>query len=209
MPNKRIIAIDADGVLLDYHQAYRQVWKRAFGVLPELADPDAYYPFDRWKVPRLESVERDHLRACQDETFWSSLPAMGGALSAAKRLSEAGFDLVCVSALPLEYQAARLRNLCDLGFPIERVIATPKSVDGDANRSIKADALAQIGPIAFVDDYAPYLRGVPPEMHIALIMREPNGSPNVGEDLALAHSTHRDLSEFAQWWLDQSSVDRA
>lgn len=45
--------------------------------------------------------------------------------------------------------------------------------------------------------------GVPTSVHAALIMREPNGSPNVGEDLALAHSKHEDLSGFARWWLNR------
>lgn len=203
MAIKPKIALDADGVLLNYHSAYRQLWKKAFGILPELADPQAYFPFDRWKVQRLEEPERQHLRACQDETFWSTLPAIDGALEAAISLHNAGFELVCVSALPVEFKSARLKNIRDLGFPIDQVFASPGEPGDDLNRSVKAGVLEQILPIAFVDDYAPYLRGIHPEIHAALIMREPNGSPNVGENLALAHSQHSDLSDFARWWLTE------
>ncbi|WPC68009.1 HAD family hydrolase [Rhodoferax ferrireducens] len=201
MTTKPVIVLDADGVLLDYHHAYRQVWQKAFGVLPELADPQAYFPIHRWKVPMLDVAQRNHLRECQDEVFWSTLPAIGGALDAALSLDAAGFELICVSALPLKFEAARLKNIRDLGFPIKRVYATPVNPDNEPNRSVKAGALETILPVAFVDDYAPYLRGIPTSVHAALIMREPNGSPNVGEDLALAHSKHEDLSAFARWWL--------
>ena len=63
--------------------------------------------------------------------------------------------------------------------------------------------LLAIGAVAFVDDFAPYLRGVPAGMHKALILGGPEDSPNVGEDLALAHSTHSDLRDFARWWIDR------
>ncbi len=203
MTKRPIIVLDADGVLLNYQEAYRRLWLKAFGVLPELADPQAYFPYDRWKVPRLDSADRDHLRACRDEAFWETLPAMDGALDAAMSLHVSGFELICVSALPLNFAAARLKNIRDLGFPIERVYATPVTPDSESNQSVKAAALEQILPVAFVDDYAPYLRGIPTSVHAALIMREPNGSPNVGEDLALAHSKHEDLSGFARWWLNR------
>lgn len=203
MTQKPIIVLDADGVLLDYHHAYRQLWQKAFGVLPELADPQAYFPFDRWNVPLLNVAEREHLRACQDETFWEGLPAINGALAAALSLHAAGFDLVCVSALPLKFEAARLKNIRNLGFPIKQVIATPMISGGVSHQSPKAGALEKIRPVAFVDDYAPYLRGIPAGVHAALILREPNGSPNVGEDLALAHSKHEDLADFASWWINR------
>lgn len=32
---KQVIALDADGVLLDYNLAYAYAWKNAFGVMPE------------------------------------------------------------------------------------------------------------------------------------------------------------------------------
>ena len=112
---------------------------------------------------------------------------------------DAGFDLVCVSALEAEFESARLRNLRDLGFPIERVIATGNAA---GERSPKADAIAELNPEAFVDDYLPYMRGLPPHVHTALVLRAPNGSPNVGDEMSLlARSIHPDLPDFASHWL--------
>ena len=117
-------------------------------------------------------------------------------------LSNAGYELVCVTALESRFQKARLNNLKALGFPIRRVITTGHQ-EGD--RSPKADAIAQLQPVAFVDDYIAYLRGIPAAVHAALILRAPNGSPNVGDDLKHARSIHQDLSDFADHWLGQGS----
>lgn len=193
-----ILALDADGVLLDFHLGYAVAWERAFGALPAERDPLAYWPMDRWDVSRLDAAKRLHFRQFFDAQFWSSVPPIEGALEACQRLHGAGFELVCVSALEEEFEADRLCNLRNLGFPIERVIAT-----GNAPGEIspKADAIAQLRPLAFVDDYLPYLRGLPAAVHTALVLRAPNGSPNVGDDLALADSVHDDLGHFADHWL--------
>ena len=193
-----LIALDADGVLLDFHLGYASAWQRAFGVVPAERDPLAYWPMDRWEVDRLDPARRLQFRAAFDEHFWTTVPAIAGAVDACHRLRDAGFDLICVSALELEFEAARLRNLRDLGFPIERVIATGNAA---GERSPKADTIAALQPIAFVDDYVPYMRGVPGHVHTALVLRAPNGSPNAGPDMALAKSVHDDLAGFTDHWL--------
>lgn len=195
---KPLIALDADGVLLDFHLAYAGAWARAFGKAPAERDPLAYWPMDRWKVERLDEKKRVQFRASFDEHFWATVPAIEGALEACHRLHDAGYELVCVSALELEFEAARLRNLKQLGFPIKRVIATGNEA---VERSPKADAITELRPLAFVDDYLPYMRGVPRDVHTALVLRAPNGSPNVGNELVLAKSVHQDLAGFTEHWL--------
>ena len=104
-----------------------------------------------------------------------------------------------VEPLDLEHESARLRNLRDHGFPIERVIATGNAI---GERSPKADAITELDPEAFVDDYLPYMRGLPSHVHTALVLRAPNGSPNVGDEITLlARSIHADLPDFASHWL--------
>ena len=193
-----IIALDADGVLLDYNAAYRLAWQKAFGELPELRDENAYWAIDRWNVRRLEGKELVHFRTFFDENYWRTIPALPNAVQACKALHNAGFELVCVSAVESQFEHARFQNLLEYGFPISKVIAT-SGMGNDI--SPKAAALRELNPIAFVDDFLPYLRGISSGIHSALIMREPNGTPNTGEELKLAHSLHSDLSDFASWWL--------
>jgi hypothetical protein len=200
-----IIALDADGVLLDYHATYRRAWGKAFGELPGLRDPNAYWAMDRWDVRRLKGEELDVFRACFDEDYWASIPAIPNAVRACEELCAAGYELVCVSAIGSRFQSARLRNLRDCGFPIDRVIATANTAN---DASPKAAALRELRPIAFVDDFLPFLLGIPNDIHAALVLREPNGSPNVGEDLSLAHSQHSDLADFASWWTSRSKFNK-
>ena len=192
------IALDADGVLLDFHRGYAGAWARAFGAFPLERDPQAYWPMDRWHVERLDAERRVTFRAYFDTEFWSTVPAIDGAVSACIRLHDAGFDLICVSALDAEFESARLQNLRAHGFPIERVIATGHA-EGD--RSPKAEAIELVKPVAFVDDYLPYFRGLPSHVHTALILRAPNGSPNTGPEMETVRSIHADLADFAEAWL--------
>lgn len=195
---KPIICLDGDGVLLDFHSAYRNAWHKAFGALPALKDPDAYWPIDRWDVRWLDGEELRHFRMHFDNEFWSTVPAIEGAKEACEKISNAGYKLVCVTALDEQFQEARLQNLRDHGLPIECVVTTGSTV---ADVSPKAEALRKLMPVAFVDDYLPYLHNIPATIHSALILREPNGSPNIENKLVKVHSRHRDLLEFADWWL--------
>lgn len=196
----RIIALDGDGVLLDYSTAYAQAWERAFGEKVVLQNPRAYWPMERWGVRQLSGAELARFRDQMGETFWSTIPAVDGALEACLQLQAAGYRLVCVTALAMRYESARLQNLVNLGFPIEEVITT----DADAYlESPKAVVLNKLAPVAFVDDYAPYLVGLAPNIHKALIVRDPDGSPNTKGALDSADSVHTDLAAFAAYWSER------
>lgn len=198
--DKAPIALDGDGVLLDYSTAYAQAWQRAFGEFPVLQEAQAYWPMDRWGVPRLTGAALERLRSVFDEEFWSTIPPVPGAVEACQFLESNGFQLVCVTALDDRFATARARNLSHLGFPVARVITT----GNDASvRSPKAAALGALKPVAFVDDYAPYLVGVDDTIHKALIVRDPVGSPNTGVALKYSHSQHADLLGFSRWWTER------
>lgn len=114
-------------------------------------------------------------------------------------MHEAEFELVCVSAIESKFESARLENLRSLGFPIRRVIATYNLAGAI---SPKATTLSLLSLVAFVDDFLPYHRGVPPTIHRTLITRETNGTPNVGAELDNVDSNHRNLLLFSDWWLE-------
>ena len=194
---KKIIALDADGVLLDYGTAYGLAWGRFSGSDPIERDPQAYWPMQRWAVPRLSGRDLEDFRRQFDQEFWSSIPAMPGALQACQLLVDNGHDLVCVTALNEKFGQARRRNLQSLGFPIAEVITTEMEA---THESPKASVLRALRPVAFVDDFGPYFTGVDPGIHKALVIRDPNGSPNTNEMLARVDSSHENLLGFARWW---------
>lgn len=194
------IALDADGVLLDYSAAYADAWVRAFGLRPELCNPAAYWPMDRWGVPRLDGVELERLSRSFDETFWSTVPPIVGALEACHELVDQGYELICVTALATRFREARVANLRELGFPLSDVLVVE---DRGHDQSPKAEVIRALNPVAFVDDFLPYHRGIPGHVHKALIVRDPDGSPNVGPELSIVDSQHKDLRAFSRAWAMQ------
>ena len=195
---KPLIALDCDGVLLDLNLAYAKAWQSYSGAYPAEVDPNGYWHFNRWDVQRLSGEQLEHFRLFFDNEFWSSIPPVAGAVEACHRLRERGHELVCVTALEDKFSEARLVNLRAHGFPIDKVFATGHQ---SGAVSPKAEIIHQLKPAAFVDDYLPYMDGISAEIHTALILRGPNGSPNVGPGLAAVGSTHTDLAEFSEWWL--------
>lgn len=195
---KPVIALDGDGVLLDYNRAYASAWARYAGAYPAERDPHAYWHTDRWDVQKLTGERLAEFRTFFDAEFWVGIPPIAGAVAACQRLHDHGFAMVCVSALDERFADARLKNLRNHGFPIERVFATGNQLGPP---SPKAQVMDEIRPVAFVDDFLPYLFGIRRETHTALILREANGSPNVGTGLAAVGSTHTDLAAFSAWWL--------
>lgn len=209
MPNKvrsdtgKLIAIDADGVLLDYNLAYAHAWKRAFGHLPDEKNPNAYWAYERWDVPRLMGRDLEHFRQVFDESFWSEIPLLPGAKEACDLLRMQGCGLVCVTALPERFLEARRRNLEHHALPIDQVVCVNHSV-GD--QSPKAAALKSLMPAAFVDDFLPYFRKVPSQIHRALIDRDVVGSPNGGNERESVTSVHLNFLEFALYWTEGSQA---
>ncbi|MDO8651683.1 MAG: HAD family hydrolase [Undibacterium sp.] len=199
---KGVIVLDADGVLLDYNLAYAKAWEQVFRTYPHEKNANAYWAIDRWAVDRLEGESLADFRGAFDELFWGNIPAVEGSLAACHALYQAGYELICVTALPAKFQAARRQNLIQLGFPID-IVHTVDHADGDV--SPKATLVNSIKPAAFVDDYLPYLVGIRPDIHSALILRETEMSPNKGELLSCAASQHTNLEGFARWWLTQNS----
>lgn len=196
-----VIAIDGDGVLFDYHLGYKAAWKKAFGEDLQEVRPDAYFAWQRWGARRLtDPAEIAHLKTAFDADFWATLPAMPGAIQACIELEAAGHELVCLTALGHRFENDRLENLRWLGFPVHRVIATGDGWDMANTLSPKAQAIKDLKPVAFVDDLAPFFRGITGDTHLALILGGSFGSPNVGQDLGRAHSVHPDLLGFAQTW---------
>ena len=189
-----LIALDCDGVLLDFNLGYASAWERAFGNHRSSA---IRTPTGRWTAGRRTPDQRGRarFRAAFDTQFWSTMPPIDGRCRGvpppARRRPRTGLRL---GARP-EFQAARLRNLRELGFPIERVIAT-----GNAGASAAQGRRDRADPAAFVDDYLSTCAAAA-HVHTALVLRAPNGSPNVGPELALAKSVHEDLGGFADHWL--------
>lgn len=192
-----LIVLDADGVLIDYHEGYAMAWERAFGERPKVRDPHAYHPVDYWDVPCLTGSELQHLRRFGfTSELWRSMPAIAGAQEACQMLREAGCQLACVTALDARFEQERRANLENLGFGLRAVYAVGNAGLGNP----KARHVVALAPKAFVDDFLPYLQRLPASIWRALIIGRPNLNPNMRETLVQPDSRHETLLEFARFW---------
>lgn len=202
VPRKTAI-VDCDGVCLDYNAVFPQVWLKAFGERLKVVRTDSYHARHRYGLgtlsPAQHRVFKEHFGAGE----WGRMPALPGAVQGCAALVRAGYEVVCVTAMPPEYQAERLANLQALGFPIHRVIATGPARPG-ANP--KLTAIEELEPELFVDDLAMNFLGVPERVHTALVDQDLWDSPNHDSASPLPSSRHRSLGDFAAWWVDRSAA---
>lgn len=170
------IALDCDGVLLNYNVAWKDAFLRAFNVdLPHVQD--SYHAHNQYGVAVGDvhyykdnaAYQREMLfKAFTDDGF-ETMPALEGALEANLALVDAGYECIVVTAVPEYTRLKRIKNLADLGFKISDVICTyPR----------KAETLTAMMPVAFVDDQRMNFHGVPPEIQRILIHKDVHDSPN-------------------------------
>lgn len=192
MNNKALtIALDADGVLLDYNRAWGALWQEAHGRPLECMEPRAYHATTYWGA---EDPDQSHpFWSLFDQKGWRNMPAMPGAVEACRRLAAAGHRLVCVTSMPGHHQQTRLANLQDLGFPIDEVIATGSGVPG---RNPKREAIEALAPDWFVDDELRKLRGLDQVKCVLIDPGHPD-SPNEGQDDSFIQFRVPTLLDFA------------
>jgi hypothetical protein len=201
MKNRKL-AVDCDGVLVDYPPAYEIVWERAFGQKLSVVDASAYHATNRYGVSFESREQMLHFFSFFTDDVWESLPALPGAVHACERLVEAGFELVTVTALDFKFEKARIANLHRHGFPIDHVITTGRSDLGFT----KAAALNLLGPVAMVDDLAANFLGLDSGIHRALIHKKAKDSPAPQYETTKPDSEHLTLAEFANYWLSRAHL---
>lgn len=197
MTKKPLIALDCDGVILDYNKAYAQVWAHVTGAHPKVLRQGAYHATNEYAMEFVSDDHKSQFFDAFDIKGWLDMPALPGAVEACQMLDAAGFELVVVSSMPEHRDLHRLMNLQRLGIPVQRVIATGRK-PGEINPKLRY--LQELKPVAFVDDLVSNFTGVD-QTHCALIDWEVEDNPNMDADYALVDSTHTSLLEFAKYWV--------
>ncbi|CAF1031986.1 unnamed protein product [Rotaria sordida] len=147
---KLIIALDCDGVLLDYHTTFAQIYEKTFRKQLTIVSPNSYHARDMYGV-QFTDEEKIEFNKIWDEYGWKTMPMYDGSLQACLLLHQAGYELVCVTAMPPQFVEHRLGNFRLHGFPIDKVISSGYDKD-NFNNNPKRKIIEDLHPIVFVDD---------------------------------------------------------
>lgn len=203
MSKKKILALDCDGVILYYPPAYEIVWERAFGEKLSVVQPHSYHAVTRYGVQFQGDDHMNHFFSHFTADVWEGLPALDGALAACKRLVDADYKLVCVTAMPAQFERNRVKNFENLNIPITDVIATGRSDLG----CTKTEVLKKLMPVAFADDLASNFLDLPPGIHKALIHYGAPDAPDPELHITKPDTIHGSLSEFVDYWVSRDLVN--
>lgn len=145
---KPVLALDVDGVLLNFSGFWVQTAEQALGRnLPLLSR--AYHFGVRLGLTKAEyDACWDYFRSIDG---WSKVPAFPGVGEVLQQLADR-YRLVAVTGIPFDVLDARLANLQALDFPLEEVLAT-----GHRDFS-KEQLLRERQAVAFVDDRLKHLQ---------------------------------------------------
>ncbi|CAF4163271.1 unnamed protein product [Adineta steineri] len=147
---KPIIALDCDGVLLDYHATFAQIYEQTFGKKLTIVSPNAHYAERKYNV-NFNDEEKEKFKQVWNEYGWRRMPMHDGALEACLLLHEAGYELICVTAMSSNFIEHRLENFRLHGFPIDKIISSGYDKD-NFNNNPKRKIIEDLNPVVFVDD---------------------------------------------------------
>ncbi len=198
---KGIIAVDADGVMLDYNSAYKEVYMQGFGIDLALVDKNAFHAHNMWSQEQINAKQKsDFYKMSHVLRIWKRMKALEGAVVAINNLVDSGYEIVCVTSMPAQYEADRLHNLQALGFKINRVIATSRKGKGNPKKSY----IESLCPLYFVDDLIKNFEGIESSAQLVYIDRKYSDNPNVDQGHIPYHQTFSSLKEFSDMVLQKN-----
>lgn len=196
-----IIAIDIDGVTLDYKAAYARKWQKAFGKMPRIKNQKAHRIWEYYDIPFLtDPNEIAKLEASGDDDFWRTMPPMQSAVSAVRLIRSFGYKTISVSAAPIHQAENRAFNLARHGFEFDDVICI--QIPGAI--SPKTEVINKVQPAYFVDDYINYFHGIDRSVKKVLI-NEPENHPSEHVSIAEMDLIFPGLFAFALWLRDNDN----
>ncbi len=145
----KLCVLDADGVLLNYHQAFKETYEKMFERQCHVVSPTSYLSLKYFGLPDFSEEEMTKFKK-EFIQQWNSMMALEGANEAISILKEKNYKIIVLTAIPEEHVQAREENFKKLKMNIDAVIASPVKKK-DVNP--KKEYLDVLQPHFFVDDY--------------------------------------------------------
>ncbi|MDD5279534.1 HAD family hydrolase [Acidithiobacillus sp.] len=146
MITNSVVALDIDGILLDFEGHWTDCARRVLD-WPDLKKlNESYQLHDRYGLPKADA---HHVwDTFHHEVQWANVPLYDHARDLVYALEDMGCQVWAVTSIRAEFHQARVDSLCGL-LPVGRVIC----VDPHHAPIEKVAALHRIGAVAFLDDH--------------------------------------------------------
>lgn len=149
----KLIALDCDGVLLDYIETYKHLYEKMFNTKVIPVNPRSY------NVDKNLGIDWTGREKKQDEFYeffaqngWKMMNPLPGAIEATRHMVDLGYEIVVVTSMPEEKAIDRAMNLKDVGIPFADVIACGSHSTAKEGFNLKERHLKKLNPEFFVDD---------------------------------------------------------
>jgi hypothetical protein len=192
------IALDCDGVILDYIECYKRLYNEFFNDNKKAVNPysytaDIHLGIDWTHREKEQSAFYDYF----GQNGWTSMKPISGAVEATKKIKEAGYKIVIVTSIPFDKANARHDNLLKEGVSFDDVIACGSHSTANGS-NIKKPYLDKLAPQYFADDLLQNFSGVSDNINCVLIdwFCENNENFRKSENGIKVFSTHEKLIQF-------------
>lgn len=150
LPHQSTIALDCDGVLLDFLTKWHEIAEYAL----QRSLPDLENAYDLSARYGLTQNERERvMRVFEAEHGWASLRPLPGAIESAIGLQQLGHRVIVVTSIDPLFEQARLQNLANHGFKPDAIYCV-----GVHAGHTKGEAFHVEQPRVVVDDRLVYLK---------------------------------------------------
>lgn len=186
--------------MLNYNEAYKEIYMEGFGIDLDLVDKNAFHADNVWNREQVNVKKKsDFYKMSHVLRIWKRMKALDGAVEAINNLVDSGYEIVCVTSMPAQYEADRLHNLQALGFKINRIIATPRKGKGNPKKYY----IESLCPLYFVDDLIKNFEDIDSSTQLVYIDRKYSDDPNAEQGHISYHQTFSSLKEFSDMVLQK------
>lgn len=202
------IVLDGDGVLFDYNKGVANLYKEILCNEPKLKEKGSYHvtnEYDFSEVKLTAGSFEDHLMSLFNKRdLWARLPAVEGAKEAIDIMVKKGYDVVCLTSMPKEYEKQRLANARLHNMQVSKVVAVDRAVAKEKGiNNPKLNYIETYEPYAFVDDLLKNfvdMEEVKSKNKTRLIYLDNKypDNPNKSYDESMVHEKITSLMDFAK-----------
>lgn len=199
MPTKKRIALDCDGVLLNYIDCYQKLYEELFKEKLTIANPKSYSADTHLGINwDGREKERKHFYEYFHDEGWLRMTPLHGAVEATQKLKNAGYEIFVVTSIPEDKDKDRAINLTQQGIIFDDVIACG-SHSSSNGFNIKKPHLDKLKPEYFVDDLISNFHGVSDDLKCVFIdwhCENNDDWKDTSEPLIKIYSHHEKLLDF-------------